>query len=138
MVARRESHWRRALSEAISTTRAEAGTRTGWFATGGIVGALLASSCCIAPLVLVMLGISGAWIGNLTALEPFQPYFAGIALIFIGLGFWHVYFRSLADCTERTSCARPRSSMLVKAVLWLATFLVIGALTTSWWAPYFY
>jgi MerT mercuric transport protein len=44
-------------------------------ALGGILGAIAASSCCIAPLVLFSLGISGAWIGNLTALAPYQPYF---------------------------------------------------------------
>lgn len=43
-------------------------TRTRLVAAGGILGALAASSCCIIPLVLFSLGISGAWIGNLTAL----------------------------------------------------------------------
>ena len=41
--------------------------KAGWAAAGGILGALAASSCCILPLALFMLGISGAWIGNLTA-----------------------------------------------------------------------
>ena len=45
----------------------------GLFATLGLAGAFLASACCIVPLVLVTLGISGAWIGNLTALEPYKP-----------------------------------------------------------------
>ena len=64
--------------------------RGGWFAAGGMAGALLASSCCVAPLVLVMLGVSGAWIGNLTAPEPYKPLFAAVALLFIGLGFQRV------------------------------------------------
>jgi len=29
-------------------------------AAGGLIGAILASSCCIAPLLLVTLGVSGA------------------------------------------------------------------------------
>ena len=37
-------------------------------AAGGILGALAASACCILPLVLFTLGISGAWIANLTRL----------------------------------------------------------------------
>ncbi len=49
-------------------------------ATGGILGAIAASSCCIAPLVLFSLGSSGAWIGNLTALAPYQPYFIAATL----------------------------------------------------------
>ena len=42
-------------------------------AVGGVIGAVLASSCCIGPLLLVTLGASGAWIGNLTALKTYQP-----------------------------------------------------------------
>jgi hypothetical protein len=44
-------------------------------AAGGLLGALAASSCCILPLVLFSLGVSGAWIGNFTRLAPYQPYF---------------------------------------------------------------
>jgi hypothetical protein len=51
-------------------------SRTRFVAAGGVLGALAASSCCILPLVLFSLGISGAWIGNLTALAPYKPYFA--------------------------------------------------------------
>ena len=32
-----------------------------------------ASLCCAGPLVLVGLGISGAWIATLTQLEPLRP-----------------------------------------------------------------
>src|SRR5437879_7330541 len=113
-------------------TRLEAPAgRPGWFAAGGVLGALLVSSCCVAPLAFVLLGISGAWFANLTALEPYKPYFAAIALLFIGLGFWQVYFRSRRDCAEDSYCARPRSTMLIKTALWLATALVILSLTTS-------
>src|SRR6266481_210174 len=51
------------------------GKREGLLAAGGVIGAIAASSCCILPLVLFTLGISGAWIGNLTALAPYQPIF---------------------------------------------------------------
>ena len=88
--------------------------------------------------MLVTLGISGAWIGNLTALEPYRPYFAAVAAVFIGLGFWHVYFRTAPDCAEDSYCARPQSAIVTKAVLWAATILVLLALTVSWWAPLFY
>ncbi|MBE0974886.1 mercuric transport protein, partial [Escherichia coli] len=41
----------------------------------GGLAAILASTCCLGPLILVALGFSGAWIGNLTALEPYRPIF---------------------------------------------------------------
>lgn len=108
------------------------------FAAGGVIGAILASTCCIAPLVLVTLGISGAWIGNLTALEPYKPYFAAVALISIALGFRQVYFNAKPACVDGSYCARPESSLITKSVLWLATVLVVLALTIGWWAPFFY
>ena len=112
--------------------------RKTWFAAGGIIGAILASACCIVPLVLVTLGISGAWIGNLTALEPYKPYVAAVTLSLIGLGFWHVYFRQKPACVEGSYCARPHSSLITKSALWIATVLVLLALTINWWAPLFY
>lgn len=60
-------------------------------AAGGVLGALAASSCCLLPLALFGLGIGGAWIGNLTALAPYQPIFVAIALGLIGYGFWLAY-----------------------------------------------
>ena len=37
----------------------------------GVLAGIGASVCCVGPLVLLALGIGGAWIGNLTALEPY-------------------------------------------------------------------
>ena len=112
--------------------------KKGWFAAGGVVGAILASTCCIAPLLLLMLGVSGAWIGNLTALEPYKPVFAGVSLVFIGLGFRQVYFRAKLACEDGSYCARPESALITKSALWLSTVLVVLALTINWWAPLFY
>ena len=112
--------------------------RKGWFAAGSILGAVLASSCCIVPLALVTVGVSGAWIGNLTALEPYKPYFAAVTVVLIGLGFWHVYFKPKPACEDGTYCARPQSSRLTKTALWLATVLVFLAITINYWAPLFY
>ena len=47
----------------------------------GGLAAILASTCCLGPLVLVALGFSGAWIGNVTVLEPYRPIFLGVALV---------------------------------------------------------
>ncbi len=113
-------------------------TKRGLLATGGVVGAILASACCVAPLLLLMLGVSGSWIGNLTALEPYKPLFATVALIFIGLGFWQVYFKTKPACDDGSYCARPESALITKAALWFSTVLVGLALTINWWAPLFY
>ena len=88
-----------------------------------------------------MLGVSGAWIGNLTALEPYKPLFATVALIFIGMGFWLVYFKTKPACDDGSYCARPESALITKAALVIetSTALLVGlALTINWWAPLFY
>ena len=68
-------------------------------AAGGLFGALAASSCCILPLALFGLGVSGAWIGNFTQLAPYQPYFVATTLCFLGYGYWLVYRSSKPACT---------------------------------------
>src|SRR5579859_5325518 len=51
----------------------------------GVLAAAVGSLCCVAPLVLLTLGISGAWIGQLTALEPYRPIFIAVATAFMGI-----------------------------------------------------
>lgn len=98
---------------------------SGLLAVGGILGALGASSCCVLPLVFLGLGISGAWIGNLTALAPYHPLFVAVALGFLGAGFWRVYRRQ--PICDGPACAQPVSNRLVKAALWSAVALVVMA-----------
>ncbi|WBT37773.1 mercuric transporter MerT family protein [Hyphomicrobium sp. DMF-1] len=105
-----------------------------WIAAGGILGALAASSCCILPLVLFSLGISGAWIANLTALAPFKPYFAAGTLALLGYGYYLVYVKPKQACADG-SCARPLPNRLVKSSLWIATMLVVVALAFDFVAP---
>ena len=107
-------------------------------ATGSLLAAVLASSCCIGPLLLVSLGVSGVWIGNLTALEPYQPAFMVVAAACLAFGFWQVYFRPKKVCDADGVCANPLSTKLVKVVLWISSVLIMAALTIDAWAPLFY
>jgi mercuric ion transport protein len=104
-------------------------------AVGGLLGALAASSCCILPLVLFSLGVSGAWIGNLTQLAPYQSYIITATLAFLGYGYWLVFRSSQADCTGGEACAKPLPNRLVKIGLIVATVLVMAALAFDFLAP---
>lgn len=119
------------------TSRTKSTETGGLFALGGLIGALLASSCCILPLVLLMLGVGGAWMGNLTALAPYQPIFLLFTFGFLGAGFWLVYRKPRVDCDEGSYCASSRSDRAIKIALWAATLLVIAALAVNWLAPLF-
>jgi mercuric ion transport protein len=104
-------------------------------AAGGLLGALAASSCCILPLVLFSLGVSGAWIGNFTQLAPYQPYFIAATICFLGYGYWLVYRSSKLACVDGEACARPLPNRFVKTGLILATILVVAALAFDFLAP---
>jgi mercuric ion transport protein len=104
-------------------------------AAGGIIGALAASSCCILPVALFSLGISGAWIGNFTQLAPYQPYFIAVTLAFLGVGYWLVYHSSKIACADEV-CMRPLPNRLVKITLISATIIVIAAWSFDYVAPY--
>jgi len=106
-----------------------------WIATGGILGALAASTCCILPLVLFSLGISGAWIGQLTALSPYQPIFIGLTVLCLGYGYWLVYRKPKQACDDGMACAQPLPNRLVKSMLWLATALVVIAFAWPYIVP---
>lgn len=102
---------------------------------GGLLGALAATSCCILPLVLFSLGAGGAWVGNLTALAPYQPIFVASAVGFIGYGYWLVYRRPTAECAEGDACVRPLPKRSVKLGLWAATLIVASAIAFPFVAP---
>ena len=106
-------------------------------AAGGLVGALAASSCCIMPLVLFSLGVSGAWIGNFTRLAPYQPYFLALTIGCLGYGYWLVYRSSKLACTDGDACARSLPNRLVKTGLILASLLAVAALGFDFLAPVF-
>ena len=109
--------------------------RKTWVAAGGILGAMAASSCCILPLVLFSLGAGGAWIGNLTALAPYQPIFVAITVGFLSYGYLLVYRKPKAACADGAACARPMPNRIVKLTLWLATALVAAAIAFPYVAP---
>src|SRR6266849_9375326 len=111
-------------------------TGSGALLVGGLA-AILASTCCLGPLVLVALGLSGAWIGNLTLLEPYRPIFiAGslVALFFAG----QRIFRPAHACEPGEACAVPRTRRLYKILFGIVSALVLIALVYPHVAKLFY
>ncbi len=107
-------------------------------AAGGLLGAVAASSCCIVPMVLFSLGIGGAWLGNLTALAPYQPIFVVVTLGCLATVFWMVYRRQRAASAANANgshCAPPVSRRIVKIALWSATVLIAAAMAFPYVAP---
>jgi mercuric ion transport protein len=105
-------------------------------ALGGLA-AILASACCLGPLVLVLLGVSGAWIGNLTRLEPYRPFFLGAALIALFFA-WRRIFRRARACTPGEVCAMPHVRTTYTVIFWCVAALVLIAFVFPYAAPLFY
>ncbi|MDP3004654.1 mercuric ion transporter MerT [Methylotenera sp.] len=103
----------------------------------GGLAAILASTCCLGPLLLVALGFSGAWIGNLTALEPYRPIFIGVVLGSMFLA-WRRIFRPAQACKPGEVCAIPQVRTAYKIIFWLVMALVLVALGFPYVLPLFY
>jgi mercuric ion transport protein len=119
---------------AVDDSREQTGS--GALFVGGLA-AILASTCCLGPLVLVALGLSGAWIGNLTRLEPYRPFFiagAVIALFFAG----RRIFRPAQTCNPGEVCAIPRTRRIYKVLFVTVSVLVLIALVFPYVVKFFY
>ena len=103
----------------------------------GVLTAIGASVCCVGPLVLLGLGISGAWISNLTALEPYRPIFVGLTLVFLGLAFRKLYLMPQV-CEPGTFCANPRSTKRQRIAFWSVSLLLLGLIAVPSIVPLFY
>ena len=115
---------------------AENTSRQRLVATGGILGAIAASSCCLLPLALTIFGVSGAWMANLRALAPYQPIFIAATVVALSYGFYLVYWKPKRAFTDGAVCARPVvPSRGVQGALWLATLIVLFAITFVYWFP---
>ncbi|RKE37431.1 mercuric ion transport protein [Paraburkholderia sp. BL23I1N1] len=108
----------------------------GVLAAGGLA-AILASTCCLGPLVLVALGVSGAWIGNLTLLEPYRPIFIGTALVALFFAGRRI-FQPAAACAPGEACAIPQVRAAYKLVFWVVVALVLITLGFPYVLPLFY
>jgi len=108
---------------------------SGW---GALVGGILASSCCILPLVLVSVGVGGAWLSNLTALSPYQPIFLVMAAASVGYGFWKARAARRAACASDGTCAMPINSRLNTVLLWIGGGLAVVAFGITLITPLLY
>lgn len=108
----------------------------GALVAGGLA-AILASACCLGPLLLIALGFSGAWIGNLTALEPYRPIFIGAALVAMFFA-WRRIYRPVQACKPGDVCAIAQVRTTYKLIFWVVAALVLVALGFPYVVRLFY
>ena len=98
------------------------------------LAAIVGSLCCVAPLVLITLGISGAWISQLTALEPYRPIFIGVMVVFLGLAFRQLYIVP-ARCAPGEVCTSPRLQRRQRQIFWVVVVGLTALIAFPWYAP---
>ena len=102
-----------------------------------IVAGIGASACCIGPLLLLSLGLGGAWVGNLTAMEPYSGYFTAITLIILGVVFHKLYITP-KNCVEGSVCANPEVLKNQRIIFWLVSIILIAMMSFPYYAEYLF
>lgn len=102
----------------------------------GVLAAIGASVCCVGPLVLLTLGIGGAWIANLTALEPPRPWFIAATLLFLGLAFRRLYLQPQV-CEPGAVCAEPIVLKRQRLIFWAVAVVLLALLSVPWLVSFF-
>ncbi|NUZ08886.1 mercuric transporter MerT family protein [Piscinibacter koreensis] len=119
----------------------ERSASTRWATPGsvlaGLAAAIGASACCAGPLVLVLLGVGGAWGSRLVALEPLQPYFVAAALVFFGVASYRLY-RGSERCAPDEVCAIPAVRRRQRVIFWSVSVLAAALMSFPLYAPLFY
>ena len=115
--------------------RSALNTKTALF--GGVLAGIGASACCVGPFLLLSLGIGGAWIAHLTALEPYRPVFIGVALVLFVLAFRKLYLVP-QNCGVDDVCVMERTRKTQRILFWVLVLITLGLLATPWLLPIFY
>nr|WP_233144673.1 mercuric transporter MerT family protein [Methyloprofundus sedimenti] len=107
-----------------------------WMGLAALLTAIGASVCCVVPLVLLSLGIGGAWISSLTSMEAVRPVFVFLTLLFIGLGYRQLYGQP-DQCDVGKVCASSGVKHKQQLLFWLGSALILLLLAFPWYAPFF-
>ena len=112
--------------EELNSFRSMGAAATG---AGAVLVTTAASACCvpvIAPLLVSVLGVSGAiWAAGL---KPYSPYLLAASALMLGYGFWTVYRPRPATAGSACPVRRPK---LPQLVLWIAGAMWLAALALN-------
>lgn len=101
------------------------------------IAALLASSCCVAPLALALAGVSGAWIGTLRWMAPYSPWLLGLALLALAVAGWRLYRGPASGCAADDPACR-RRGQVARRWFWAVAVLTALPVVVPALAPWFY
>ena len=101
----------------------------------GLLAGLTASACCAGPLILLMLGVSGSWIGNLSALEPFRPIFIILAVALLYLAYRRIFVKA-QNCSVDAVCATTSGQKTQKTLFWITAVVILLSISFPWYGTW--
>ena len=75
---------------------------------GAVLSAAVSSLCCLGPLLYLVFGVSAAGLTGLGRLSFLRAPLTILSLLFVGYGFWKLYFSSAPICSGWLSLPRMR------------------------------
>ena len=103
------------------------------------IAALLSSACCVMPLAFAIVGISGAWIGQLRVLAPWSLPLSVLAVAALAFAGWRLYrpaATEVCDTSDPAACRRVGTA--ARRWFWLVVVLTLVPLLVPLAAPLFY
>ena len=101
----------------------------------GAVSALGASACCVLPLMLVSVGVGGAWVAQLRELERFYYAFIAVSLGAFGFAFYRLYLKP-APCAPDTACATSAVRSRQRIAFWVMLIVAKALVLSPFYVPY--
>lgn len=114
---------RQALREAQPAGAGQKSTRAPLLMAGSVAAAIVASFCCILPIVFALTGFS--ILGASALFAAWRPYLLALTFGLLGVGFYFAYRPRVADCAPGSACAMPSTRRSGRLALWLVTAAVI-------------
>lgn len=101
-------------------------------ATSGVLGlSVLIASCCLAPALFLLFGVSVSALGSLAVFEPVRPYFitaGGAILLYAGVRIFRPARASApAQCLDGACAPESSSRLLTRRLFWVATAAYLSA-----------
>src|SRR5258708_1483568 len=91
---------------------------------GSVFADILASVCCILPIVFALTGL--AVVGASAAFAAWRPYLLTATFGLLAAGFYFAYRPAKTECASGSACALPTAKRSGRVVLWLTTAAVVG------------
>jgi mercuric ion transport protein len=106
-----------------------------WFVGSGIIASIIASFCCIGPLILTLLGVSGAAV--FTKFEIIRTPMIVLVFTLFGVSGFSLYHKR-KTCEPGSICADSKKFRKMIIFYWSGLVLAILGITSPQWVAWLF